>query len=208
MEPRRYAELLLLAALALPLSAAAQGRPTYCCTADGKTHCGDILPKACYGKAYREISAQGRIRHIAAPLTAEERARAEEAERAQKAEEARILAQRRQDQALLTTYTGVGDIDARRDRAVAEVERTLVDVRKRIEALEKEHAALGKERAALGGAEVPRELGDKLHNVEAELRTQRGIVDAKNREMETIRTRFNDDRRRYLELTQGNAPAR
>ena len=52
--------LMLLSAVMFPAPAAAQGRTTYCCTDDGgKQTCSDVLPKQCYGRAYREINAQG-----------------------------------------------------------------------------------------------------------------------------------------------------
>ena len=62
----------------------------YCCVdANGKQVCGDLLPQACYGRAYRELGPNGQtLRNVEAPLTAEQRATrsAEEAQR--KVEEA------------------------------------------------------------------------------------------------------------------------
>ena len=45
----------------------------YCCDVGGQPVCGDILPAACYGRAYREVSPSGLVRRtVAAPLTPEE----------------------------------------------------------------------------------------------------------------------------------------
>ena len=66
---RSGSALLLLVAAMLPLPATAQGRKTYCCTdANGRQACSDVLPQQCYGRAYREINAQGvTIRRVDAP---------------------------------------------------------------------------------------------------------------------------------------------
>ena len=45
----------------------------YCCDVGGQPVCGDILPAACYGRAYREVSPSGIVRRVVpAPLSAEE----------------------------------------------------------------------------------------------------------------------------------------
>ena len=89
------------------------GSRLYCCQdSSGKQVCGDILPQVCYGRAYREIGADGRtVREVDAPLTAEQRAQkvAEDAKR--KEEEARQKEQQRKDQALMDTYANVEDIE-------------------------------------------------------------------------------------------------
>ncbi len=210
MEPRRLAELLLAVLLVLPAAAQAQGsgRTIYCCEDDaGRPVCGDVLPGACYGKAYREISPQGTVRrHVAAPLTPEEVARRQAEERRRKLEETRALQQRRLDQALLETYASLNDLDDRRDRALAEVERSLIDLRERLEVLDARHQKLLEEKEFYRDREVPRDLADDLRNVEGEIAAQRSVIDAKNREAGAIRARFEEDRRRYVELTRNAAP--
>ena len=48
----------------------------YCCDVGGQPVCGDILPAACYGRAYREMSPSGIVRRtVPAPLTADELSR-------------------------------------------------------------------------------------------------------------------------------------
>ena len=111
MALRRSVELLCVAALSLPL-ADAFAATIYCCNdATGRPVCGDVLPAACYGRAYTEKGPQGTVkREVSAPLTAAEIAqRKAEAER-RKDEEATQVKQRRVDQALLETYTSVEEI--------------------------------------------------------------------------------------------------
>lgn len=206
MEPRLLSHALLCAALLTPLAAAAQGsgRTIYCCEDDnGRPVCGDVLPGMCYGKAYREISPQGTVRRfVAAPLTPEEVARRQAEEQRRKAEEARALQQRRLDAALLETYPTLSELDARRERALAEVETGLGDVRQRLAELTLRRDRLAQETEFYRNGEVPRDLADELRTVEGEIAAQRSIIDAKNREAAAVRARFDDDRRRYIELTR------
>ncbi len=195
--------LPLLALLAVPLPAAAQGgRTIYCCVdANSRTECGDVLPAVCYGRAYREISPQGTVRrHVAAPLTRDEIARREAEERRRKEEEERLLKQRRLDQALLETYESLEDIDARQDRALAEVERSMRDTREREAELLAERRRVEEEAASYRDREVPREIADRLRILEGELASYRSVLEVKAREIDAIRERFAKDRRRYAEL--------
>jgi vacuolar-type H+-ATPase subunit I/STV1 len=83
----------------------------------GKQVCGDVLPPACYGRAYRELGTSGRERTVEAPLTAEQRAQ-RAAEEKRRSEQERVLnEQRRKDQALLNTYGSEKDIEIMRSRA-------------------------------------------------------------------------------------------
>ena len=66
--------LALLLATLTGTSALAAGNFFCCNDASGKQVCGDILPQACYGRAYRELGSNGQtIRTVDAPLTAEQR---------------------------------------------------------------------------------------------------------------------------------------
>lgn len=193
-----------LTLFAAPLPALGQevGRTIYCCEdVSGRPACGDMLPPACYGRAYREISPQGTVRkNVAAPLTALEIARRDAEEKRRKEEQERLLKQRRIDLALLETYTSLEDIDVRQDRAIAEVERTLEPVLAREAELLELRSQHDEEAAAYRGRELPRDLGDAQRNVSIELAALRSVIDAKQREIEAIRARFAVDRRRYAEL--------
>ncbi|THF59422.1 hypothetical protein [Pseudothauera rhizosphaerae] len=201
--PRR-AELLLAAVLALPLAVQAQsgGRSNtfYCCDDDsGRPVCGDTLPAICYGKAYREITPQGTIRrHVASP---EELARQKAEERRREAEKARSLRQHRLDQALLETYANLEDLDTRRDRAVGDLQNSLDTLNLRLAELEAQRKRFEEEREFYRDGEAPRDLINNLRVTEAEISAQRMVIDAKTREMNAVQARFDEDRRRYLELT-------
>ena len=193
--------LLVVAVWSLSSTAFAQ-RTIYCCDDDqGRPICGDLLPSACFGRAYREISPQGLVRrHVAAPLTAEEIARRDAEERRRKEEEARLAVQRRLDEALLETYMSLDDIDVREERALAEVERTVVDVRQREQDLIERREELRREVEFYRDRDVPRELASEIRLIETELTAYQNVIAAKEAEKDAIRTRFASDRRRYAEL--------
>ena len=197
------AATLLIAVMLLPFSANAQaGRTIFCCDdAQGRQVCGDVLPSVCFGRAYREISPSGTVRrHVAAPLTPEEIAKRDAEERHRKAEEARLLVQRRLDDALLETYTGLEDIDAREERALADVERSVADIRARQEELAAQRARLVKEMEFYEGRELPREISTGLRLIDSEAAAYRSVMMAKEAEKDAIRARYAADRRRYAEL--------
>jgi hypothetical protein len=207
----RRADLLLIATLALSSGAHAQsGRTIFCCEDDtGRPACGDTLPPICFGKAYREMTPQGTVkRYVAAPLSAEELAQRRAEERRRRAEEARALQQRRLDEALLETYASLADLDARRERSLADAGRSMEEQRRRLEELEAHRQKLTEEQAFYRDGETPAELANELRVIEAEMAAQRVVLEAKKRELETTRNRFDEDRRRYLELTGNAQPQR
>ncbi len=199
--------LALFCCVVLPVAAAPQaGNGTiYCCESDGQTVCGDILPAVCIGRGYREISPQGIVRNnVPPPLTAEERARRAAEDRRLRAIAVREAKQRQLDQALLETYRSVADIEARRDRALAESDQSIVILREREQELLGRVDALKKEIEGKAEGKTPPALAENLSATEAELSIQRQVVESKLRERDAVRARFEDDRRRYIRLT---APA-
>jgi hypothetical protein len=205
---RRSVEFLCVAVLSLPL-AEASAATIYCCDdANGRPVCGDVLPAACYGRAYREKGPQGTIRReVAAPLGAEEIARRKADEQRRKDEEATQLKQRRLDQALLETYGSVDDIDRRRDRELGEIERSLEEARTREVELQARRKRLEQDVEFYKGRQVPRELATSLRAIDSELATFGALFETKAKEIEAARARFAADRARYSELTRAGAGA-
>jgi hypothetical protein len=194
----------LLAALGLG-AVPAQAATMYCCN-DGNGHkaCGDVLPEACYGRAYR-ISDERGTRNVEAPLTAEQKVqRAAEAKRKQD-EERVALDERRRNAALLNTYASIDDIDFMRDRALHAVERELAQAQARYD----EIAARKRQLAAQVGnnaADSGNLLAD-FRSADAELKGQQRVIESKRQEMVSVRARFEAEKKRYLELSQGGGKA-
>ena len=191
----------LLAGMAVSLPAAAR---TYCCTDKaGHKYCGDSLPEQCEG-AYKEFGEKG-VRNVEAPLTAEQKAQ-REAEAARKKEAERVAnEQRRKDQALLNTYGNEKDIDLLRDRAVADIEASSKQAQEKYEKAIKRKQQLEKELEFYAKKPVPDSLKSQIKENETEIQAQTKALDGKKKDIEDVRARFEDDRKRYRTLMDGTA---
>lgn len=208
----RRAELVgVMLALGTSLAAGAamaqsqSGRMIYCCDVGGQPVCGDILPEACYGRAYREVSPSGTVRRIvAAPLNAEEIAARDALARERRFEAAQQLKQQRMDEALLETYRSLPQLDGRRDREIGVLDRAIQTLRQRESELIERQNALIEEAAQAGEGDLAPALEDNIHSLDGEIVAQRSVIAAKMRERAALLDRFDEDRQRYIQLT---APA-
>ena len=196
---RLVAALSIGAALSMPVAAR-----TYCCTdKNGHKICGDTLPEQCEERAYKEIGDKGRVRNVEAPLSAEQKALREAAEASKKEEERRASEQRRKDQALRNTYGSEQDIDLLRDRAVADMQGALKQTQDKYDAAIKRKQQLDKELDFYAKKPVPNSLKSQMKENEIEIQAQKKALDDKNKDIEAIRAKFEEDRQRYRALTQG-----
>lgn len=200
---RRLMLVSLLLAAPLAHAQTASKGTVYCCTDNGHQVCGDVLPPQCFGKSYREMSPQGTVRRtVEAPLSPEQLARREAEERARRAEVARQRAEMRRNQSLLETYSSVADIDSRRDRAIESVELELRQAEARHAQLMKKRTGLLREAEFFQKRAMPPALAASLRESDSELAAQNSIMEAKRRDIEAIRNRFEQDRSRYIALTE------
>lgn len=198
---------LVLGALPVASQAHAGGRSIYCCDVGGQPVCGDILPAACYGRAYREMSPSGVVRRtVAAPLTPEEIAERAVQERERRAAEADRLRALRLDQALLETYRSLEDLDGRRDRELRDLDRTIRALRARESELIERQRGLIEEATHTDKSEVAASLEADIGVLDSEIVAQSSVIAAKLRERNVVVERFEEHRRRYLELTSGGDP--
>lgn len=183
------------------------GATIYCCDVGGQPVCGDILPAACYGRAYREMSPSGVVRRtVAAPLTPEEIAQRAAAEHRRRAEEAERMRQMRLDQALLETYRSLQDLDSRRDRELRELDRSIRELRARESELLERQRELIDEATRTDKSEVAASLETDIRLLDSEIVAQSSVIAAKLRERGAVVERFEEHRRRYVELTSGPEP--
>ena len=206
-EPFVLAGVLLLLAAPAGAAPAAGGGKFYCCAdPTGKYVCGDILPQACYGRAYRELGADGRtVREVEAPLTAEQRARraAEEEERRQDA--IRQKEQQRKDQALLDTYISLDDIEVLRKRALDEARQSIRNAEIRIAEIKGLRKKFEDEAEFYKKKAMPPEIQKGLADTEFEIKAQESIIEAKRKDMVTLQAKYDDDRKRFLNLQRRKA---
>jgi hypothetical protein len=199
--------LLLLAVAASPSSFAAQ--TIFCChDQSGRQVCGDILPSACYARAYRELGDSGRTaRAVAAPLTAEQRAQRAADEQRRKEQERALNEQKRKDQALLNTYGSPKDIEVMRSRAERDLAAAIRASEEKIGEILKQRKRFEDEAEFYRNRPLPAEVVKGLRDADNEIRSQESVIESKKKDQEAIRLKYDEDLRRFLELSQ-RAPAR
>ncbi len=200
----------LLAAWLVAGCSAAGAANLYCCTdAGGRQVCGDILPQACYGRAYREVGPSGRtVRTVEAPLSAEQRAQRAADETRRQADAAALREQQRQDQALLDTYGSEKDIDMMRARAEDEVNKSILAAQNKLGELRSRRKNFENEAEFYKKKPVPAEVLKGLRDTDAGIKAQEALIEAKKREIEAVRAKYDDDKRRYLDLSRRTAAPR
>ena len=201
----RLGSALLLSSVAtFPAPAAAQGRTTYCCTDDGgKQTCSDVLPKQCYGRAYREINAQGvTTRRIDAPLTAEQRAQKEAEAKKAKEEEVRRLEQDRRNRALLATYPTEEDVDAARDRALADIDKAIKALQDKQADLAKQKLKLDSEAEFYKKKALPPPLQAQMRDNATEMKTQQAAIEGRQKDIVAVKAKYEEEKLRFRELTK------
>jgi len=183
-------------------AAGSSNSATYCCSdASGRNTCGDILPPACYDRAYSVMSGGVVIRRVAAPLTPEQRARKDAELRAQRERMAKEAEARRRDQVLLDSYANIGELERRRDREVGNVEGELRAIRAREADLMQQQDALIKRNSSKGN-KVQQKVADELASVQTELEAIRSVIASKQINLARLKARFDADHARYMQLTQ------
>ncbi len=207
----RSRTMMFLCSTLLALApAAAQERMYKCVDARGKVYYTQVPPPECLGRDTQELNKSGtliRKNPAVVPLTpAQEQAR--EAERRKKIEnEERSKEERRKNLALLNTYSSEKDIEDARTRALAEAQGAIVDTERRIAGAQKRHKELEAEKEFYVKKPMPFKLKQEIANNDVEIKNQIVLLDAKKKEISTINAKYDEDKRRYVELTSGKAPA-
>jgi chromosome segregation ATPase len=202
-----FATLATLAASLMILPFAAEAQSYRCTGKDGKKYYGQSVPPQCLGMPVEQLNAQGMVvkRFDAAASAAErEKKAADEDER--KKREASSKEEGRRNRALLATYTNEKDIDQARARALKDNEGAVKDIEKRVGGLKTRLAELQKELDFFAGKnKPPAKLADDIRNTEFDIKTQEELMAAKKREVNQINARYDDDKKRYNELTKSGA---
>jgi len=206
--------LFFLIAVLATAPAGAQQEPQKmykCVDARGKVYYTQLPPPECTGRASDELSKQGTvIKHNDAPLSEEQRAKFEaqrDAEKKKKAEaEERTREQQRQSTALLNTYSSVSDIEYARNQALKDNADAVKETEQRYAAALARQQELDKEKAFYVNRVLPRKLQLDLEGIAVDIKNQEQALDARRKEAHTINAKYDDDKRRYLELT--SAPAK
>ena len=201
--------LALLLATLTGTSALAAGNFFCCNDASGKQVCGDILPQACYGRAYRELGSNGQtIRTVDAPLTAEQRSQREAEEEKRKREEEKRKEQQRKDQALLNTYGNEQDIELMRKRAEGDVLKAITNAEKKIVEIRQQRKKFENEAEFYKKKTLPHEVKKGMDDADSDINSQEVFIAEKKKELEVIRAKYDEDKRRFVELISQRPPRR
>jgi len=200
----RIAPAMLLALLVGTESARAEDSLFYRYEdGNGMTVIDDHVPpeRAQYG--YTVITKHGRVVEVVdRALTDEEREHADSRAVQQRLRQEEAAKQLEYDQNLLRRYSDVQDIEAARDRKVADVmvrinllKSNIANYTEQISASQAEAARLERE-----GLSVPEKLLDNMASLRQEIGSTEEKVALRYAEKERIEARFEYDKQRFLEL--------
>jgi len=216
--------LFIAAASALLLASLGAHAQSFRCTSkDGKKYYGSAVPPQCAGQVIEQLNSQGMVIRRIDPEGDEKAREAKEAEMARKREaDAATKEEARRNRALLATYSSEKDIDEARARALAANDKQIQEIQGRIEGIRKRRAGYEKEMefyqdgapkasdakaksskpaAPARAAKPPPKLVEDMQNTETDLKAQEGLLAAKQKEVEAINLKYDEDKKRYQELT-------
>ena len=198
----RNAALLLLFAI---LSVTAYAAMYKWVDEHGVTHYGDSIPPEYRNKANIELNQRGVIiKKNDAALTPEQiKAKEEELAKRKQAKETN-----RRDSVLLGTYSSAEEIDLARDRNLKQIEQVVKDTQAQLMSVQDELDASRKHAAAYKqeNKPVPDPLQMDIETLEKNKQDLEVAIVQKRSDAEALRARFEEEKKRYIELTQG-APA-
>ena len=175
----------------------------------GKTiGCGDKVPPEYQDSASRELDKRGMTRKTteSAEEEAKRKAQAKESEKLKAEMDKKAAEQKRQDSALINTYSNEKEIDLRRDRDLANTDSQISQMR----VMHKNAADRQKEikgRIEAGKKPATEVQKEELARAESDQKKLDQSIAEKEKEKEDIRKRYADQKARYLELRGGGAAA-
>jgi hypothetical protein len=180
----------------------AQQRLYKCKDDKGKTYYTQTPPAECLGKEMDELSKQGTVvKKREAALTPEQIAAREAEEKRKKEEELAAKEEKRKNQALLNTYASENDIEDGRQRALKRADEGSKEVEKKLAEAQKRAQVLASEKEFYLKKPMPKKLQDDIKNNEIDLKGYVDALAAKKKELGDINAKYDEDKRRYLELT-------
>ncbi len=193
---------MLLALPALPAAA----RTFKWVDEKGITHYGDSIPVQYKDQGNVELNKRGVVirKNMPALTDAQIKQRDDDIAK-QKLEEQKKVGQRRMDAALLNTYTSETEIDLKRDRDMRQAEATIQTIKLNSELAQVRLDELNKRAATVtrNNKPVPASLNEEIARAKAEKQHQENLSSLKLQEMESMRARYDEYKRRYAELRSG-----
>jgi len=173
---------------------------------NGEIQYGDRVPPRYATTERSVINDQGRtVKVYAAPKSPEEKAEAQ-ALAEQRAEEKKIAEQQAvRDHSLFSTYSSEEDMLLARDSKVSSVETLIQLTKSRLDSMQKRLSELTNEAAEFerSGKKLPGGLVNQMKIIREQILQNEAFVKAKENEKEQIANKFDEDIKRYRELTSG-----
>jgi hypothetical protein len=164
----------------------------------GVTHYGDSLPPQYSGRDNSVMNSQGvTIR------------RNEAVDRDQKSQGQATLDQQRRDRALLATFSNKEEIDLARDRNIQMDKTALQGLQQRMESA-KQRLAVNQKAARVYEQRrqpLPADLARDLKDNQADIAKIEDQIAQRKKNITATQTRFDEDKRRYIELKDSEATA-
>ncbi|MGH8710764.1 MAG: DUF4124 domain-containing protein [Burkholderiales bacterium] len=168
---------------------------------NGVTHYGDSIPPEYRSRANEELNKRGVIiKKNDAALTPEQ-IKAKEEELAKRKKEKETI---RRDAVLLGTYSNAEEIDLARDRNLRQIERVIKDTQTQLKSIE-DQLKTSRDNAAAYKREnkpVPEGLQMDIETLEKTKQDLEVAILQKRADAEELRARFEEDKKRYIELTE------
>jgi len=171
----------------------------------GVTHYGETIPPEYKDQASTEMSKHGiTVRKIDAAVTGNDQKKAaEEKSIKEREEKQRAFEQRRRDLALMNTYTSAREIDEHRERTLQLPMQTLKGLEPRLKKAQEHLASLQAQAAALAEKGKSTETLDQdIADQKLEVYSLKADMERGQAQIEAIKTKFDADKKRFLELSQ------
>jgi hypothetical protein len=199
---------LLACALLAALPASAQRLYKYTDPATGKTVYTERLPTEAAGKGNEQLNRQGTVVKREGPAPTAEELAAREGDRKRKLDEdAAAKEEKRKNQALLNTYATEKDIDEARGRALQVNDEAIKDAERKLAEAQKRQKLLASEAEFFQKKPMPMQLKLDIQGNQVELKAHGDLLDAKRKETASINAKYDEDKRRYLELSKAGTVA-
>lgn len=171
--------------------------------------CGDRVPPEYRQNESKTLDSRGITRET--KVSAEEAARLKEEAKKQAAlkaeEDRRIAEQRRQDTALINTYTAAKEIDIRRDRELQVVDLQIQQLQAQLRNAAEAHSSQKARYASFEKrGKVPDNVRDDLRNAAAAEENVKARIADREKDKERIAASYAEQKARYIELKGGTAP--
>jgi chromosome segregation ATPase len=171
--------------------------------------CGDKVPPEFQSSATKELDSRGVTRRTtdSADDVNQRRLREQESARAKIEEDRKLVGQKRQDTALMETYSNEREIDLKRDRDLQVLDGHLeqLTVANKAATQRYNETKARADTVEKNGKPLSPQLKDELARTAADKQRIEQAIEAKQKEKEDLRERFAGYKKRYNEL-RGTAP--